>query len=446
MQNKSNKETTIVIGLGKTGFSCVEFLTQAGCQVLVMDTRNQPPGLDEMRAHFPEVEVITGGLDENRLCQAAEIIVSPGVSIKEPAIAAALAKGVHVSSDIELFVRQASAPIVAITGTNGKSTVTTLLGEMAKSAGLNVKIGGNLGVPALTLLSDQAELYVLELSSYHLETTHSLAAKVAVNLNVSPDHLDRYDSFDDYAATKLKVYQNCRRAVINRDDPMSFQKSELPNSVLSFGLANEPGQFSLVEQQGKWFIAKGNTLLISSDEILLKGKHQIKNCMAALALAEILGLSEENSLAVLRKFKGLKHRCQLIREKEGVRWYDDSKGTNVGAVQAAVQGLGSIIEGKVVLIAGGRGKDTDYADLIAVVKQYVKQLILIGEDAKLMHSVLNPVVECDFANDLADAVIKANHKAQAGDIVLLSPACASYDMFKNFEQRGEVFIEAVNSL
>jgi len=438
--------TTIIIGLGKTGLSCVSYLRQQGRNVVVMDTRKLPPGIDEMKRLYPEVKVITGELEPAILSQAAEIIISPGLSTKEPAIAEASAQGIRVIGDIELFVRAANAPIVAITGTNGKSTVTTLIGDMALKAKLNVGVGGNLGEPALDLLSDQVDLYVLELSSYQLETTHSLKAKVAVNLNVSPDHLDRYDSFQDYANAKLKIYEKCQTAVINRDDPLSFKNVAMPSQVLSFGFKKMKDEFTLIKLDGKWSIAKGDNPIICADEIALKGMHQLKNCMAALAIAELLELPIKQCLAVLREFKGLKHRCQLIRDHAGVAWYDDSKGTNVGAVTAAINGLGSLISGKIILIAGGQGKESDYGELDHVVKQYVKRVVLIGEDANKIYHQLNPIADCEFASDMSDAVEKANQVAKSGDIVLLSPACASFDMFKNFEHRGDTFIEAVNSL
>lgn len=434
---------TIIIGLGKTGLSCVRYLTSKNKDVVIIDTRKNPPGLEELHVEFSDVPYYLGGLHEEVLAQAREIIISPGISLKEPAIAHQRQKGISVLGDIELFAREARAPIVAITGSNGKSTVTTLVGEMAKNAGLVVGVGGNLGTPALDLLAiPDVQLFVLELSSFQLETTYSLKASAAVVLNISPDHLDRYQNMEEYIAAKMHIYDGCKTAIINRDESFYVNFSRHSQAV-SFGLSTpKENEFGL---QGR-YLMYGSQQLIAREELLIKGDHQVANALAALALGKSIGLPMPVMINTLRDFPGLIHRCQWIKTIDGVAWFNDSKGTNIGATRAAIAGLGNSIVGKIILIAGGQGKNADFTELFPVIEKYVRTLILIGEDAKKISIALQGATEIIFADSMSQAVQVAKEKARINDVVLLSPACASFDMFKNFEHRGEVFIRLVNEL
>lgn len=434
---------TIVVGLGKTGFACLRYLVEQGNNVAVIDNRECPPYLEKMRERYPNVPYSLGSFASPLLAKAHELVVSPGVSLKEPALAECIALGVPVIGDIELFARQAHAPIIAVTGANGKSTVTTLVGLMAEAAGINVKVGGNLGVPALELLDKQAELYVLELSSFQLETTYSLCPAVAVVLNITPDHLDRYHDFTEYCQAKWRIYNECKTAIVNRDDPVSYKGVILPKQVISFGL-DKPSVGNFGYSDGTLFY--GNKKLLKINELRIRGCHQVANALAALAIGKALGLSVEIMVMVLKSFPGLEHRCQWVREINQVNWFNDSKGTNVGATQASVVGLGQEISGKVVLILGGQGKGADFTLLRAACSQYVRAAILLGQDAALIKQAILGCCRISEAFSMADAVLKAKEEAQPGDVVLLSPACASFDMFNNFEHRGQVFVEEVQKI
>jgi UDP-N-acetylmuramoylalanine--D-glutamate ligase len=439
----------IVIGLGKTGLSCVRYLVQQNVSIAVMDSRTEPPELNEFRQEFPNIPLTLGKFDENIMQQADELIVSPGVSIHEPAIAKQIQAGIPVIGDIELFVRVAKAPIVAITGSNGKSTVTTLLGEMAKTAGLKVCVGGNLGQPVLDFLTEGSpDLYVLELSSFQLETTYSLQAASAVLLNLSEDHLDRYPGgMPEYLAAKQRIYRGCKTAIINRDELSCYEGLQF-NSTLSFGL-NEPSdhQFGVRRTPAGEYLAYGSQNLLLSEKLRIKGRHQLANALAALALGQAIHLPMNAMLHALENFTGLPHRCQWVATYNEIAWYNDSKGTNVGAAQAAIQGLGTDSTGKIILIAGGLGKGADFSVLGETVAKYVRAVVLIGKDAPIIEQALRPSqVPLINASSLQEAVSIAATQAQAGDAVLLSPACASYDMFQNFEHRGEVFMNLVQHL
>ncbi len=432
----------VIVGLGETGLSCAHYLKKRGISFAINDTRAAPPHLPEIKKYFPDIELSLGKLDEDLLERAAEIILSPGLSLKEPAIAKQVSKGKSVIGDIELFVRETTAPIIAITGTNAKSTVTTLVGLMAERAGVKVKVGGNLGTPALDLLTEKnTELFVLELSSFQLETTHSLKAAVATVLNVTPDHMDRYENVAAYQAAKKRIYKNCRVAVCNRDDVLTEDENALRKFYFSL---NEPNknEFGI----SKNFLAFENNLLLATRELPVLGKHYQANALASLAMGHAWGLPMDAMLQTLREFKGLPHRCQFVREINGVYWYNDSKGTNVGATLAAIEGLGSEITGKIILIAGGLGKNADFSLLTSAIKKYIKTLVLIGEAAPLLADVFKNEAEIVFANSMEEAVKKSFDHAKKEDLVLLSPACASWDMFKNFEHRGDVFTQAVLAL
>ncbi|WP_349572108.1 UDP-N-acetylmuramoyl-L-alanine--D-glutamate ligase [Azotobacter salinestris] len=437
----------VVVGLGKSGMSLVRFLARQGVHFAVVDTRANPPELATLRAQFPHVEVRCGTLDVDFLCRASELYVSPGLALATPALQEAAARGVKLSGDIELFARHAKAPIVAITGSNAKSTVTTLVGEMARAAGRCVAVGGNLGTPALDLLDDCVELYVLELSSFQLETTDRLNAEVATCLNVSEDHMDRYADLQAYHLAKHRIFRGARQVVVNRDDALSrpLVADQLPCWTFGLGKPDFKG-FGLLEENGEKHLAFQFETLLPVRELKIRGAHNQANALAALALGHAAGLPFAPMLETLRSFVGLPHRCQWLRDRRGVSYYDDSKATNVGAALAAIEGLGADIAGKLVLIAGGDGKGADFSTLRQPVAEHCRAVVLLGRDAERIATVLDGVVPLVRVRTLAEAVEHSAALAEAGDAVLLSPACASLDMFRNFEERGQQFAQAVEVL
>ncbi len=442
----------VIVGLGKTGLSCARYFHSLGQKFAVVDSRQNPPGLVEFRAEFPYVILELGGFPEALLASAAELIVSPGISLKTPAIEAAMAAGVSVCGDIDVFSRAAHKPIVAVTGSNGKSTVVTLVGEMAKAAGISVGVGGNLdgagAAPALDLLRNGGhDLYILELSSFQLETTHRLGAEVAVILNLSEDHMDRYATMQEYLAAKQRIFLGCRQIVVNLDDSDSAPQTDSHAIAHHYGLdASGTKNWGVLREAGQEFLAFGSEKLMSVRELKIAGKHNVSNVLAALALGEAIGLPRNSMLETLKKFPGLAHRCQWVRNLQGVDFYNDSKGTNVGASLAAIESLGELVTGKLVLIAGGVDKDADFSGMAAHVTRFVKLLVLIGRDAGNIAAALRGSTRMVFAASLPEAVAVAADGALAGDAVLLSPACASFDMFTDFTHRGRVYIEAVEAL
>ncbi|WP_296188428.1 UDP-N-acetylmuramoyl-L-alanine--D-glutamate ligase [Pseudomonas sp. UBA1879] len=437
----------IVVGLGKSGMSLVRYLANRGVSFAVADTRENPPELATLRRDYPQVEVRCGELDVEFLCRADELYVSPGLALATPALQQAAARGVKLSGDIELFARAAKAPIVAISGSNAKSTVTTLVGEMAVAAGKRVAVGGNLGTPALDLLSDDVELYVMELSSFQLETTDHLGAEVATVLNVSEDHMDRYSGLPAYHLAKHRIFRGARQVVVNRQDALSRPLIGEGVPCWTFGL-NRPdiNGFGLREENGEKYLAFQFENLMPVSELKIRGAHNQSNALASLALGHAAGLPFEPMLQALRNFGGLVHRCQWLRERNGVSYYDDSKATNVGAALAAIEGLGEDIPGQLVLIAGGDGKGADFSALKNPVATHCRAVVLLGRDAELLATTFGDSVPLIRVKTLEEAVQRAAECAQEGDAVLLSPACASLDMFKNFEERGRVFAQAVGDL
>ncbi|MDH0287897.1 UDP-N-acetylmuramoyl-L-alanine--D-glutamate ligase [Pseudomonas sp. GD04087] len=437
----------IVVGLGKSGMSLVRYLARQGVPFAVADTRANPPELATLREQYPQVEVRCGDLDADFLCRAQELYVSPGLSLRVPALVEAAARGVRLSGDVDLFARHAKAPIVAITGSNAKSTVTTLVGDMAKAAGKRVAVGGNLGTPALDLLADDVELYVVELSSFQLETCERLNAEVATCLNVSEDHMDRYDGMADYHLAKHRIFHGAKQVVVNRADALSRPLIADNVPCWTFGI-NKPDfkAFGLIEEDGEKWLAFQFDKLMPARELKIRGAHNQSNALAALALGHAVGLPFEPMLQTLREFAGLAHRCQWVRERNGVNFYDDSKATNVGAALAAIEGLGADIDGKLVLIAGGDGKGADFHDLRGPVAQHCRAVVLLGRDAELVSAAIGNAVPKVRVNTLEEAVEHAADLALPGDAVLLSPACASLDMFKNYEERGRLFAKAVEEL
>ena len=437
----------IVVGLGKSGMSLVRFLARQGIAFAVADTREQPPELETLRRDYPGVDVRCGALDVDFLCRASELYVSPGLALATPALQQAAARGVKLSGDIDLFARHAKAPIVAITGSNAKSTVTTLVGDMAAAAGKRVAVGGNLGMPALDLLDDAVELYVLELSSFQLETTDTLNAAVATVLNISEDHMDRYSGLPAYHLAKHRIFRGAQQVVVNRQDALSRPLPVEGRPSWTFGLsAPDFKAFGLRDVDGEKHLAFEFEALLPVRALKVRGAHNQSNALAALALGHAVGLPFAPMLEALQAFTGLAHRCQWVREHQGVNWYDDSKATNVGAALAAIEGLGADIDGRLVLIAGGDGKGADFGALRAPIAKYCRAVVLLGRDADRLAATLEGAVAVHRVADLNAAVRLCADLAEAGDAVLLSPACASLDMFKNFEERGRLFAHAVEAL
>lgn len=434
---------TLVVGLGKTGLSVVRYLHALGESLVVVDSRDIPPGLNELKSKYDDVALYTGKFDVSLFINARRIIVSPGVALAEPALIEAKRNNIEIIGDIDLFAHEVKAPVVGITGSNGKSTVTTLLTAMAKRAGLNSVASGNIGIPVLDSLDDDIGLYVLELSSFQLETLQNLPMKAAVVLNVSADHLDRYESLAAYAMSKQVIYENAEVLVLNKDDALAAgHLANNPGRQIRFTLnAPEENEFGLCGAQPDK-LCFGEQVLIAIDELKIKGRHNLQNALAALALGHAIGLPMDAMLDALKEFKGLKHRAQLVAQIGGVSWINDSKATNVGAAVAAMVGL----PGKHVLIAGGIAKGADFSELTRVVKQHCRAVILLGKDADKIQSVMPEGVEVKRVIDMQSAVIAAAAQAQPGDNVLLAPACASFDMFDNFEHRGDVFIQSVEAL
>ncbi|MDD2815653.1 MAG: UDP-N-acetylmuramoyl-L-alanine--D-glutamate ligase [Thiotrichaceae bacterium] len=441
--NLQNSPYIVVLGMGKTGLACTRFLRQQDKQVYVMDNRENPPNLAELQQQFPDLMYKIGGFDAEVLAAASSIVISPGLSLREPALEKARAKNIPIISEIELFARAANAPVVAITGSNGKSTVTTLVGEMAQQAGWRVQVGGNLGTPALELLCEPApDLYVLELSSFQLETTFSLQAAAAVVLNISEDHLDRHDGLADYIAIKQRVYHNAQTAVINEDEACVMH-SNAPQR-LSFSLKADCGDFHVISENGEHYLARKEQTLIPVKTLKLQGAIMRSNVLAALALGEAVGIPMPAMLKAAQEFRGLPHRCVWVGNKSGADWFNDSKGTNIGASIAAIQGLER--PKQIILIAGGEGKGADFTQLAPIAREHLRACVLIGRDAPIIADALAGTVPLFHTESLEAAVQQCADLAQTGDAVLLSPACASFDMFTGYDQRGKLFTAAVEAL
>lgn len=449
MKKHFERQRIAVLGLGETGFSALRWLRQMGAEVVMFDSRLHPAGLNRLQEEFAGVEYHVGPFNAELLSSVALVVASPGVSLDEPAIKLVMASGIQVIGDVELFARYRPtyAKVIAITGSNGKTTVTSLVGEVCKQAGLNTIVAGNIGLPVLdTLAMPAPDVYVLELSSFQLETTSSLQVDAATILNLSEDHMDRYDGMADYAKAKARIYQHARMAVVNRDDQYSVSLAgDLPK--ISFGVNPSPGVNDYGLDEAGWLCA-GNRRYIEADSLHIRGKHNIANTLAAIALTQAIGVDKVSILNTVQSFKGLPHRVEWITSIEDIDFYDDSKGTNVGATCAAISGM--LKHGqpqKVVLIAGGDGKNQDFMPLREAVLQNARAVVLIGRDGPRIQQVLQdcriPVVD---AVDLHAAVVVAKTLAEPGDAVLLSPACASFDMFRNYEHRAQVFVEAVLAL
>ena len=475
--NVSAAKYAVIVGLGRTGLSCARYLRARGWRLAVTDTRQKPPELAGLAALDPTIPLSVGGLDTRLLDGADCVVASPGVSLEEPFFVTARGLGIEIVGDIELFARAADAPVVGITGTNGKSTVTTLVGRMAQRAGLRVRVGGNLGEPALDLLGMGAptltpeagdslpvaerlpesagfapghfeltpatQLYVLELSSFQLDATTSLDLKAATVLNVSPDHLDRYPTVAAYADSKARIFARCETAVINLDDPLVVAMPRPGQKTVSFSLRASIGaDYAVATRDGEWWLTRRDEALLRVSAMKIKGLHNAANALASLALGDALGLSMHAMLEELATFTGLPHRSQWVADVHGVTYINDSKGTNVGATIAAVSGM----QGPLVMIAGGDGKNQDFAVLADAFRGKVRHTVLIGRDAAAIAVALKGVCTLEMCSSLEDAVRAAAKAAQPGDTVLLSPACASLDMFRDYTHRGAVFTQAVKEL
>ena len=469
---KQHRESTVIVGLGGTGLSCARYLLARGEPFTVVDSRPEPPGLAALKSLAPKVKVQTGGFHVDTLKAAARLVLSPGVSLKTPEIQEAITAGVPVTGDIGLFVDEAKSPLVAVTGSNGKSTVVALLSHILRATGKRVGVGGNLDgrayKPALDLLLEaeqegQPDLYLLELSSFQLETAGPLGAEVAVLLNLSQDHMDRYASLADYLAAKQRVFHGCRKVVVNRDDAHSPPPPSIQVPVWEFGVSSSAGgpssagvsssaggpvvgSLGLLEEGGSRYLAYEFEPILPLAELPLCGHHNIANALAAAALALALGADIPAIRKGLLACRALPHRCQRVADIDGVAFYNDSKATNVGATRAAIEGLGEQIRGHIILIAGGMAKGADFSALQPVVNRWGKAVVLLGQDAEALAAALDKDTVRHFATDMEDAVRIAMAHAAPGDAVLLSPACASFDMFTDFQHRGEAFIQAVHRL
>lgn len=438
-------QSILVVGLGKSGSSTVRYLAREGATLALTDSRATPAGVDELLKLSPGAVLKLGAFAAPEpLSQFAFAVVSPGVPLDDPFIAQLRAAKVELIGDIELFARAVGdTPVIGITGSNGKSTVTELVGAMAREAGVNVGVGGNLGTPALDLLDDTRQLYVLELSSFQLETTETLKLAAATVLNISPDHLDRHGSIERYTAAKARIYAHAQTAIVNRDDRSTHTGAHTARRVVSFGPdAPGKGHYGLIQHDGEPWAARGDTPLFPLASLKIEGQHNAVNALAAFALAEAAGLNEVGIFSALFSFPGLAHRCEWVADLDGVSWINDSKGTNVGATLAALQGL----QGPLVWIAGGQGKGQDFSALRAPLAEKARAAILFGQDAAAIQKDLGGRIEVKRVDDLAAAVAEARTIARHGDRVLLSPACASLDQFKNYEERGSRFRELVRGL
>ena len=437
---------SVVVGLGKTGASCVRYFAKHGIAARATDSRTKPPGLAELGPLAGKIDVRLGSFDLSLLDGATQVLMSPGVSLDEPIARAARARGIEVIGDIELFARAVRAPVVGITGTNGKSTVTSLVASMAAAAGRRVLAGGNLGLPALDLLDEPApDLYVLELSSFQLETTSSLDLAAAVVLNVTSDHLDRYASIEDYARAKSRIFARAATVVLNADDPRvaAMRHAAKPGArVVTFSAREGGADYCLARRGSQTRLCRRGSDLLDVSRMKITGAHNAANALAALALADAAGLPPAASLAALEAFPGLPHRSQWVADLSGVRYVDDSKGTNVGATLAAIDGM----PGPLVLIAGGEGKGQDFAPLAAAFARKVRHAVLIGKDAPAIDAAISGACTVERAATMADAVAAAARAVAPGDTVLLSPACASLDMFRDYAHRGDEFAAAVRAL
>ncbi len=444
-RGRSTSGRTLVVGLGATGLSVARYLARLGEPVLVIDSREAPPGLEALRKAQPDVRVVLKSLDVRWLEGVSRVVVSPGLGLDKPLVVEARRRGINVLGDIELFARVADAPVIAVTGSNGKSTATTLTARMLEAAGLAAPAGGNLGPPALDLLAGagRVNVYVLEISSFQMETTESLRPRAAAVLNVSADHLDRHGDLVQYAALKAKLLTAAETAVYNRDNPLVREMARSCADAVPFSVREPLARgYSIVEHGGRRHFARDGRPLLATDALELRGAHNEANALAALALAATVLPDLDAAVGALAAFEGLPHRCRFVAERSGVTYIDDSKGTNVGASIAAIGGLAAPL----ILIAGGVSKGADFAPLAAAARGKVAAAVLIGAAAPELEQAFAGVCPTRRAQTMPAAVAAAAELASPGATVLLSPACASQDMFTDYRQRGEIFAAAVEGL
>ncbi len=432
----------LIVGGGVTGLSCARFLKKHGLDFVIVDSRSSVISITDIQNKF---EIICGEFQEHYFTNADILIVSPGISIKHPYIQAAIQQKKQVIGDVALFCTLTDAPIIAITGSNGKSTVTTLVGEILNSAGLEARVGGNIGVPCLELLTDnEPDCYVLELSSFQLETTPNLDAYVSVVLNLSEDHMDRYDSFLDYCNAKKKIFKNTQNIVVNTDDQRTVELTESINiNKITFGLENKTGlNFYLDTHNGVEWVFHNGKPLISISNIKIAGQHNKLNILAVLSLCSVFDIELGKTEKVISQFTGLEHRSQVISTKKGVRWVNDSKATNIGATSAALKGFSDY---PLYLILGGQSKGQNFMELVPFITKNIKQIIVYGEDAELIFNTIRSVPELSVTKvqTLEEAIKFIEPYVIRGDVVLFSPACASFDQFDNYVHRGQSFISIV---
>lgn len=436
------QSAVLIVGLGKTGYSIARFLESQSIHFAITDTRDAPPFIEEFREHFPDAAVFLGGFNPTAFEAATHLVVSPGVSLDHALIVEGKSRGIPVLGDLDLFAAVVEVPVLAVTGANGKSTVTTLLGLMADADGRRCRAGGNLGTPMLDLIDAEQEMYVLELSSFQLESSHLLEPLVATVLNISPDHMDRYADLEAYALAKERIFHGQGVMVLNRDDPRVAAMARPGRKVSWFGLESSDVDYELGLHQGEeWILAHGEPVMPRS-EVRLHGRHNIANVLAALAMGSAAGLSRSAMVDAIREFAGLPHRTEWVAETNGVTWINDSKATNVGSCIAALSGM----DRPVILIAGGDGKGADFRVLREMVGKKVKALVLIGRDAPLLREALGDLIRTEMTANLSKAVKVANQLALPGDVVMLAPACASLDQFKDYQERGRVFRDEVGAL
>jgi UDP-N-acetylmuramoylalanine--D-glutamate ligase len=439
----------VVLGAGLTGLSCVRYLKENDLTCSVNDSRNDAAPLDSFKAEFPMVKLTLGRWDKELIASADILLVSPGIDTSIDEISSAISQHCIVAGDVELYCQNSKTKILAVTGSNGKSTAVSLLAFIGKNLGKKVELGGNIGVPVLEQSKKSLDCLVLELSSFQLETLHSMNAIAATVLNVSDDHLDRHKTLENYAAIKQGIYKQCQTAVINRDD-VNTHGARAQQNIISFGSGSaKEGHFGLEIISGETQLMFGSTALIAVNQLPIAGLHNAMNCLAVLALGQSAGWPLEGMLEQLVKFNGLAHRCQLISQYKAVQWINDSKATNVGATLAAIEGLAAVIPAKnsLYLIAGGDGKGADFSPLQSAIAKHVAEIYTIGKDGDEIASLAQAsnVGTCQVTS-IEEAINSINNRVNAGDVVLLSPACASIDMFKNFAERGEIFVAAVKNL
>ena len=451
MSGSLSNNRTLVVGLGATGLAAARFLASRGEEVLVIDSRTNPPGLEALRDAQPELQIELESLHPRWLDGVSQVVISPGLGLNIGIAAEARRRGIPLVSEIELFARAARAPVVAVTGSNGKSTVVTLVEQMLKAAGVRVAAGGNLGPPAVDLLADSPEIYVLELSSFQLETTRSLRPAAATVLNVSADHLDRHGSLARYSAVKARLLRAARVPVFNRDDPIvRAMAADCPGGIPFSAREHLDHGYCAMAHRGERWLFRDARPVVPTSRLRIPGRHNESNALAALALADVMtsdssASNRARSLDAMCEFPGLEHRCQWVAEEDGISFINDSKGTNVGATVAALRGL----SGPLVLIAGGRAKGTDFEPLAEAGEGRLAGAVVMGEAGAALRSTLAPVSPVVGADDMPSAVERAVKLARATGFrqvtVLLSPACASFDMYSDYRARGDAFVAAVEA-